>query len=267
MEDPVVSVERSLYGHPLAGLLRERQFEEILLKYVWEKFSKLGMLFRTPWKRVVLICGCGWHQMGWKETKHWSDVEVLNKEVDLGEPTSFLDLVHLGCSQRQSEISKNTVDNYTNFRGWNWKTTMLGKSVYLFVVLGYGRSCQEMCGTILWVGKQDDSTSLQSICSMHWWQSFQGRRIEICRRIVKSMLSNCSDMLFLGTHWKTSHSMVSEQNYTINHKIMDQSLWQTIVSFDILPPWHMRIQTVLPWLFDRVNLDPKIQIKYIDTKS
>ena len=28
MEDPVVPLERNLYGHPLAGLLRERQFEK-----------------------------------------------------------------------------------------------------------------------------------------------------------------------------------------------------------------------------------------------
>ena len=38
--------------------------------------------------------------------------KVLNKEVDLGEPTSFLDHVYLGCSQRQCEISKDIVDNY-----------------------------------------------------------------------------------------------------------------------------------------------------------
>ena len=37
MEDPVVPLERNLNGHPLAGLLRERQFEKILLKHVWEK--------------------------------------------------------------------------------------------------------------------------------------------------------------------------------------------------------------------------------------
>ena len=39
MEDPVVLLERNLYGHPLAGLLWERQFEKILFKYVWEKVS------------------------------------------------------------------------------------------------------------------------------------------------------------------------------------------------------------------------------------
>ena len=38
--------------------------------------------------------------------------KVLNKEVDLGQPTSFLDHVHLGCTQGQCEISKDTVDNY-----------------------------------------------------------------------------------------------------------------------------------------------------------
>ena len=37
--------------------------------------------------------------------------KLLNKEVDLGEPTSFRDHVYLGCTQRQCEISKNTVDN------------------------------------------------------------------------------------------------------------------------------------------------------------
>ena len=37
---------------------------------------------------------------------------LLNKEVDLGEPTSFLDNVYLVYTQRQCEISKDIVDNY-----------------------------------------------------------------------------------------------------------------------------------------------------------
>ena len=50
---------------------------------------------------------------------------VLNKEVDLGDPTSSLDNVYQGYAQRQSEISKDIVDNYRamfesrNFRGEN----------------------------------------------------------------------------------------------------------------------------------------------------
>ena len=30
---------------------------------------QLGMVIRTPWKRIILICVCGWHKTGWKETK------------------------------------------------------------------------------------------------------------------------------------------------------------------------------------------------------
>ena len=59
IEDPVVPLERNLYGHPLAGLSWERQFEKILLQHGWEKVSKLGMPVRTPSKKVILICVCG----------------------------------------------------------------------------------------------------------------------------------------------------------------------------------------------------------------
>ena len=38
--------------------------------------------------------------------------KVLNKEVDLGETTSFFDHIYLRCTQRQWEISNDIVDNY-----------------------------------------------------------------------------------------------------------------------------------------------------------
>ena len=34
------------------------------------------------------------------------------KEVDLGEPTSFLDHVYLGCIRRPCETNKDIVENY-----------------------------------------------------------------------------------------------------------------------------------------------------------
>ena len=45
MEDPVVPLERNLYGHPLAGLLWERQFEQILVERGWEKVPNWECLF------------------------------------------------------------------------------------------------------------------------------------------------------------------------------------------------------------------------------
>ena len=55
MEDPVVPLERILYGHPLAGLLWERQFEKILLKYGGEKVSNWECFFVHREKRMFLF--------------------------------------------------------------------------------------------------------------------------------------------------------------------------------------------------------------------
>ena len=175
MEDPVVPLERNLYGHPLAGLLWERQFEKILLKHDWEKSSTLGMLIRTPSKRVILICVCGRHQIGWKETKQWPNVESTYERSRFGRtnifPWSCIRGMHSKtmwnkqryCGQLQSHVW------IANFRGGNRKASTLWEFSYFFMVLWYGRSCEEMCGAILWVSKQDDSTTLQSIYSMHRW--------------------------------------------------------------------------------------------------
>ena len=59
MEDPVDPLERNLYGHPLAGLLWERQFEKILLKYGWEKVSNWECFSYSVKKGAILKCVCG----------------------------------------------------------------------------------------------------------------------------------------------------------------------------------------------------------------
>ena len=55
IEDPVVPLERNLYGHLLAGLLWERQFEKLLLKYGWEKVSNWECLFVHRQKGLFLF--------------------------------------------------------------------------------------------------------------------------------------------------------------------------------------------------------------------
>ena len=111
MEDPVVPLERNLYGHPLAGLLWKRQFEKILLQHGWEKVSNWECLFVHREKGLFFSVYVDDIKLAGKQNINpmW---KVLNKEVDLGEPTSFLDHVYLGCTQRQCQISKDTVDNY-----------------------------------------------------------------------------------------------------------------------------------------------------------
>ena len=77
---------------------------------------------------------------------------------------------------------------------------------------------------------------------MHGWSWIQ-RRKWVSRRIVHSLPTNCSQMLMLG-NWTTRYSMFSEQTCTINHQ-MDQSMWQTTISFDLLHSSHMWIQAIL----------------------
>ena len=73
MEDPVVPLERNLYGHPLSGLLWERQFEKIRVKYGWEEVPNWECLFVNREKE--LFCVCVRYKTGWKETKYEPDVE------------------------------------------------------------------------------------------------------------------------------------------------------------------------------------------------
>ena len=50
---PSRSSQRNLYGHPLAGLSWERQFEKVLLEHGWEKVSILGLFICQPSKRTI----------------------------------------------------------------------------------------------------------------------------------------------------------------------------------------------------------------------
>ena len=92
----------------------------IMGKAIWEnpfeillgEGSQLGMLIRTSWKGLFLSVYVDDIKLAGKKQNIDPMWKVLNKEVDLGEPTSFLDHVLLGCTQRQCEISKDIVDNY-----------------------------------------------------------------------------------------------------------------------------------------------------------
>ena len=140
MEDPVVPFERNLYGHPLAGLLCERHVEKILLKHGWEKIPNWECLFVHREKGLFLSVYVDDIKLAGKKQNLDPMWKLLNKEIDLGEPTSFLDHVYLGCTQRQCERSKDIgqLQNHVriaNFSGRNREITIPSKSSYFFMVL------------------------------------------------------------------------------------------------------------------------------------
>ena len=99
---------RSSFGRNVVGkAIRESSIEVQL----WES-SDLGMLLSLPRKRTVLVCVCGRNETCWKEREHKSNMEDKMKDVDLREPTSFLDHVYWRCTQRECQISKDIVNTY-----------------------------------------------------------------------------------------------------------------------------------------------------------
>ena len=140
MEDPVVPLERNLYGHLLAGLLWERQFEKILLKHGWEKIPNWECLFVHREKGLFLsvyvddIKLAGKKQnldLMWK-AKQRSRVGRIN--IFLGSHILGLHSTTMQSKQRYCGQLQNHV-RIANFRGWSRETTILSKSSYFFMVL------------------------------------------------------------------------------------------------------------------------------------
>ena len=112
MEDPVVPLERNLGGHPLAGLLWERQFDKVLFIYGWEKVPNWECLLVNREIGLFLSVYVDDIKLAGKKQNICPTWKIPMKDVDLGEPTSFLDHVYLGCTQRGCQISKDILDNY-----------------------------------------------------------------------------------------------------------------------------------------------------------
>ena len=91
IQDPVVPLERNLYGHPWTGLLWERDFEKV---------SSMGMFIRAPRKRLLsLAVNVDDIKMGGKKNNMKPTWDNVMKQVDLEEPTFLFDQVYLGCTQ------------------------------------------------------------------------------------------------------------------------------------------------------------------------
>ena len=74
MEDPVVPLERNLYGHPWAGPKWERKFEKVLLEHGWEKFKTGNVYLSTVKKGYSYPCMWTISDVG-HERKHGTDLE------------------------------------------------------------------------------------------------------------------------------------------------------------------------------------------------
>ena len=238
---------RSSFGRIVVG----NAIWEIQLKYGWERVSNWKCLFVHREKSYSYLCM--WMTSNWLGKKQNLDPmwKVLNKEVDLGEPTSFFDHVYLGLS---SETMWNKQRNCWQSQNHVWIQKFPQEQLKNHHVR---KICVSLRGLMTWkdmprnvwkdivswrTKRLNNSTKYQhrALTTIHFKEELKsvGELSKVCSQIVLKC------WLKLGTYWKTWYSMVSEQICTSVHK-MDQSLWQTIISFDFLHSSCMWIQTVL----------------------
>ena len=185
----------------------ERQFEKILLQRGSEKVSSWESLF-VHRKKTVSVYVDDIKLVGKKQNidPMWT---VLNKEVDLGEPTSFFDHENLGCTQRQCEISKGIVDNYRAMFESRISAEELKKlpysenfriSSWSYDMEGHAKKCVERYCELANKTTQQLYKESTPCIDDHYYKEEElksvGELSKVCSQIV-------SEMLVLGTYWKT----------------------------------------------------------------
>ena len=144
MEDPVLPLERNLYGR----LLWERQVEKFLFKCVLGEVPNWECLFVNRKQGLFLSVYVDDIKLAGKKQNINQTSKVLMKDVDLGEPTSFLDHVYLGCTQRERHMNKDIVDNYRSIFESRISAGTTGKipetvSSWSYHLEGHAKKCVE----------------------------------------------------------------------------------------------------------------------------
>ena len=88
MEDPVVLLERNLYGHLLAGLLWEKHLRKSYCNTVGRWFT-IGNAYSYTVKKVILSVYVDHIKLAGRKQNIDPMWNVLNEEVELGDPNIF----------------------------------------------------------------------------------------------------------------------------------------------------------------------------------
>ena len=112
IEDSCGFLKGKLYGHPFAGVLWERQFVKVSLELRWRTVPNGECLFVHRAQGFFLSENVDDIKKGWKRAEYGSHVEKLMKQVDLGERTSSLDHIYLGCTQRECKPNESVIEEY-----------------------------------------------------------------------------------------------------------------------------------------------------------
>ena len=170
------------------------------------------------------------------------------KDVNLGEPTSFLDHVYLGCIQRECQTNKDIVDDFKNM--FESRISAETMENYMFPgirmrIFLLGPMTRKVTRRNVWkdianLQKKRLNNFIKS--QLHVLTSTTSKKkkwdlSENCQKYAHKLFWNACiwpalvDLIFHGL-W-TNFFMLS---------LMDQSLWQKLNTFDLIHSSHIWIQ-------------------------
>ena len=152
IEDPVIPLQRDLYGHPLADLLWERQFEEVLLGLGLGQSTKLFLSV---------------HADDIKRSRKWLPEEMVKTRLILTRPLHFLityiwDALNVNTNRMKSLLTNmQKMFESRISAGATEKLPCHAKNCR--VVIRYGRSCEKVSLKYIvnWPKKQGSCTKSQ----------------------------------------------------------------------------------------------------------
>ena len=220
------------------GLLCERQFEKILLAArLGRRFPNWECLFVHREKGIffsVHVDDTNW--LG--KTKHWPNVESTYERSRLGRANIILDHVHLGCTQPTCETSKEMVDNQLkNYHARKIFVSLRGPTIWW----EHAKECVERYCDLANKTTPKPFTITTSCLDDHQFKEEELESVGELSKICSQMVLKCVYLVRIGRPdilWSVNKLC------TIDYK-MDQNLWQTIVSFDLLHSSHKWLPTIL----------------------
>ena len=146
--------------------------------------------------------------------------KIPTKDVDLGEPTSFLDHVYLGCTQRECQISKDIVANYRDMfesrisarakekllTGASGKHDAETISSCSYDMEGHAKKCVEIYCDL--ENKMTQQLYKVATPCMDDDQFKEEENESVGELIIQ--LTNCSEMSVFGSYWETWYFVVCE---------------------------------------------------------